>query len=161
MNFIHQTLGQPGDGETIELIYNASAEDFLQTPVSTYIGYISNFAMSYPDLFHFDPVEWITLEDTKRIEELGIQSYEMPNGYYIHNPREDILGFYVNEDTQYNFIDWGNDFVGMDEDRFYSTTDKEEFIRYLNTYSDMAAKVPFWIETKDGYVVSITEQFVN
>ncbi len=161
LNFIHQTLGQPGDGETIELIYNASAEDFLQTPVSTYIGYISNFAMSYPDLFHFDPVEWITLEDTKRIEELGIQSYEMPNGYYIHNPREDILGFYVNEDTQYNFIDWGNDFVGMDEDRFYSTTDKEEFIRYLNTYSDMAAKVPFWIETKDGYVVSITEQFVN
>ena len=160
LNFIHQTLGQPGDGETIELIENASADDFLQTTTSTYIGFISNFAKSYPSLFHFDPVEWITLEDTKRIEELGIQSYDMPNGYYIHNPREDNLGFEVNEDTEYNFIDWGNDFVGVDEDRFYSTTDKEEFIRYLNTYSDMAAKVPFWIETKDGYVLSITEQYV-
>lgn len=161
LDFIHGTLGQPGDGETVEMIDNASADDFLQTPTSTYIGLISNFAESYPNLFHFDPVEWITLEDTERIEELGIQSYDMPNGYYIHNPREDNLAFMVNEDTEYNFIDWGNDFVARGEDRFYSTTDKAEFIRYLNTYSDMAAKVPFWIETKDGYVVSITEQFVN
>lgn len=41
------------------------------------------------------------------------------------------------------------------------TTDKVEFIRYLNTYSDKGVKVPFHIKTKDGYVVSITEQFVN
>ena len=85
----------------------------------------------------------------------------MPNGYYIHNPIEDIFSFKVNEDTEYNFIDWGNDFVGIDQDRFYSTKDKQEFIRYLDTYSDRAAKVPFVIETKDGYVTSITEQFVN
>ena len=31
----------------------------------------------------------------------------MPNGYYIHNPIEDIFSFKVNEDTEYNFIDWG------------------------------------------------------
>jgi hypothetical protein len=161
LDFIHRTLGQPGNGETIELIDNASADDFLQTPTSTYIGFISNFAKSYPDLFHFDPIEWITSEDTKRIEELDLQAYDMPNGYYIHNPREDNLAFQVNGDTEYNFIDWGNDFVEVDEDRFYSTTDKGEFIRYLDTYSDRAAKVPFWIETKDGYVLSITEQFVN
>jgi len=160
LDFINNTLGQSADIDTIELINNASNEDFLQSPVSTYIGFVSDFGESYPDLFHFDPVEWITLEDTQRIEDLGIESYDMPNGYYIHNPSVDILSFEVNEKTVYNFIDWGNDFVGQDEDRSYSTKDKEEFIRYLNTYSDKAAKVPFWIETKDSYVLSITEQYV-
>jgi len=160
LDFIHGTLGQPSD-EMIELIYNVSVDDFLQTPISTYIGFISNFAVSHPDLFHFDPIEWITLEDTKRIEELDIKAYDMPNGYYIYNPREDNLAFLVNEKTEYNFIDWGNNSVGMDEVRFYSTKDKDEFIRYLNIYSDNAAKVPFRIETKDGYVLSITEMSAN
>ncbi|MPN26101.1 hypothetical protein SDC9_173525 [bioreactor metagenome] len=30
-----------------------------------------------------------------------------------------------------------------------------------NTYSDKAAKVPFWIKTIDDYVISVTEQLVN
>lgn len=161
MDFIYRSLGQSQDSGILELIDNARVEDFLQTPTSAYIGYIYNFADSYPDMFHFDPVEWITLDDTDRLEDLGIGPQDMPNGYYIHNPIEDIFSFKVNEDTEYNFIDWGNDFVGIDQDRFYSTKDKQEFIRYLDTYSDRAAKVPFVIETKDGYVTSITEQFVN
>lgn len=158
--FINQTLGQSAGSETIEMLNNASVDDFLQTPISKYVGFISNFDESYTDLFHFDPIEWITLDDTKRIEELDISSYDMPNGYYIHNPNVDILSFQVNEKTEYNFIDWGNDFVSQDEDRMYSTTNKEDFIRYLDTYSDKAAKVPFRIETKDGYVKSITEQYL-
>lgn len=158
--YINQTLGQSASSQTIEVIDDALVDDFLQTPISTYIGFISNFAKSYPNLFHFDPIEWVTLEDVKRIDELGIPSYDMPNGYYIHNPRIDILSFEVNEKTVYNFIDWGNDFVAEGEDRKYSTTNKEAFIQYLNTYSDKAAKVPFWIEIKDGYVKSITEQYV-
>ncbi|MFZ7104544.1 MAG: hypothetical protein ACOWWO_18070 [Peptococcaceae bacterium] len=124
-----------------------------------YIGHISSIEKN--TLF-FDEVEWITAENKDRIKELGLsQQSDMPNGYYIYNPSSDTAPFEVNEKTVYNFIDWGNDFVGENEDRDYSTTKQEEFIKYLNTYSDKAAKVPFWIETKNGYVISVTEQFVN
>ncbi len=153
MDFIYRTLGQSQDSGTIELIDDATVEDFLQTPLSIYIGYISNFGDSYPDMFHFDPIEWITLDDTERMQELGIKPQDMPNGYYIHNPREDNFSFAVNEDTEYIYIDWRND--------LYSTKDKDEFIQYLNDYYDEDNKVPFWIETKGGYVISIKEQALN
>lgn len=111
---------------------------------------------------YLDEVEWITDENKDRIKELELsQQNDMPNGYYIYNPSSDIVSFEVNDKTVYNFIDWGNDFVNKKENRKYSTTNQEEFIKYLNTYSDKAAKVPFWIEVKDGYVINVTEQFLN
>ena len=123
-----------------------------------YIGHIS----IEKNTLYLDEVEWITNENKDRIKELELsQQNDMPSGYYIYNPSLDTVSFEVNEKTVYNFIDWGNDFVGESEDRNYSTTNQEEFIKYLNTYSDKAAKVPFWIEAKDGYVISITEQIVN
>ena len=85
----------------------------------------------------------------------------MPNGYYIYNPKIEKNEYEVDENTEYRFIDWGNNFASSDEDRFhYSTKDKEEFIEYLNTYTDKAAKVPFWISIKDGAVQIIEEQYV-
>lgn len=161
LEFINQTLGQSASRETITLISNASVDDFSEIAKLRFLGFISNFAESNPDLFHFDPINWITLGDKKRMEELGISSSDMPNGYYIDNPVVETLPFEVNEKTEYNFIDWGNNFVSEDEDRRYSTTNKEDFIRYLNTYSDKAAKVPFWIEVNGRYVERITEKLVN
>lgn len=110
----------------------------------------------------FDEVEWITNENKDRIKELELtQQGDMPNGYYIYNPTSDTVTFNLSETTVYNFIDWGNDFVGEDEDRNYSTENQDEFIRYLNTYSDKAIRVPFWIEVEEDYVITITEQFIN
>lgn len=123
-----------------------------------HIGYIK----LEENVLYLDEVEWITDENKDRIKELDLsQQSDMPNGYYIFNLTSDTILFQIKEKTVFNFIDWGNDFVGEDEDRNYSTTSQEEFIQYLNTYSDKAAKVPFWIDIKDGYVISITEQFVN
>lgn len=122
-----------------------------------YIGHIT----IEKNTLYLDEIEWITDEDEDRIKELELNQDDMPNGYYIYNPSSDTVSFEVNDKTVYNFIDWGNDFVGTSEDRNYSTTNQEEFIEYLNTYSDKAAKVPFWIETKGGYIVTVTEQFVN
>ena len=50
------------------------------------IGYISDFEKSDGTRITFDPIEWITLEDTDRIDELEIEEFDMPNGYYIFNP---------------------------------------------------------------------------
>jgi len=125
------------------------------------IGYISDFEESSGTRITFDPVEWITLEDTDRINELEIEEFDMPNGYYIYNSEIEEKEYELDEYTEYRFIDWGNDFSSSDEERFdYSTKDKEEFIEYLNTYTDKAAKVPFWISIKDGAVQIIEEQYV-
>ncbi|WP_166245251.1 hypothetical protein [Paenibacillus turpanensis] len=122
--------------------------------------YIGHIRLEENKLY-VDEVEWITDENKDRINELKLTEFDMASGYYIYNPSSDLKSFQINEKTVYSFIDWGTDFVGEDEDRRYSTTKQEEFIKYLNTYSDKAAKVPFWVETKDGYVVSIKEEQVN
>ena len=82
---------------------------------------------------------------------------DMPNGYYIYNMSTDKVSFYISEETEYNFLDWGQDFVTEGEDRNYSTTDIEEFLEYLDTYLDKGERVPFWIEIKDDSVISIIE----
>lgn len=122
-----------------------------------YIGHIT----IEENTLYLDEVEWITDENQDRITELELSQDDMPNGYYIYNPSSATVPFELNKKTVFNFIDWGNDFVGENEDRNYSTTNQAEFIKYLDTYSDKAAKVPFLIETKDGNLISITEKFVN
>ena len=108
-----------------------------------------------------DPIEWITPENTKRMEALGIEEVDMPNGYYIHNAEVEKVEYKVDTNIEYRFIDWGNDFASNDEERFsYSTRDKTEFLEYLNTYADKAAKVPFWITIQDDAVLLVEEQYV-
>ena len=164
INKVEETDGSPVselteiggvDGPT-SIRVNMSGEatnDYYQN-----IGYISDFKKSDGTRIKFDPIEWITLEDTDRIDELEIEEFDMPNGYYIYNYE---IEYEVDENTEYRFIDWGNNFASSDEDRFhYSTKDKEKFIEYLNTYTDKAVKVPFWITIKDGTVQIIEEQYV-
>ncbi len=125
------------------------------------IGYISNFEKFGGTRITFDPIEWITLDDYDRIKALGIEESDMPNGYYIYNLEIEKFEYEVDENTEYRFIDWENSFASSDADRFhYSTKDKEEFVEYLNTYTDKATKVPFWITIKDGVVQIIEEQYV-
>ena len=125
------------------------------------IGYISGFGASGTPRVTFDPVEWITLEDADRIEALGIEDVEMPNGYYIHNPEIEALEYEVSEAAEYRFINWGNAFGGGEQDGFhYSTTDRKEFDEYLDIYSDRAVTVPFWITVREGVVQGIEEQYV-
>jgi len=125
------------------------------------IGYISTFEIADTTSIIFDPIEWLTLDDTDRIKELEIKDYDMPNGYFINNPDIEAVVYEVADKVEYIFIDWGNDFTSSDEDRFhYSTTDKEEFAKYLATYSNKAINVPFRITTKDGVVQVIEEQYV-
>lgn len=159
--FIEAQLGQqPERTGGMVVSENISVDDFMETPISTYVGYISSFGENYPDLFHFDPVEWITPDNASRIDELQLTDLDMPNGFYVYNPREDNLAMEVSEGTEYRFIDWNRQFKPLGEDRNYTTKDKEEFHEYLKSYPDLAANIPFWIETKDGYVISITEQYI-
>ncbi|WIV12912.1 M56 family metallopeptidase [Proteiniborus sp. MB09-C3] len=125
---------------------------------------ITGYMVIEDNLLYLDEVEIITMEDKARIEELELeQSADMPSGYYIYNADIEKQTFEITNVTTFTFVDYNLLFVkDEDGDRLYTTTKKEEFILHLNeSYSDSppAQKVPFFVEVKDGKVISITEKF--
>ena len=125
----------------------------------TLVGYM----VIEDDNLYIDEVEIIRTEDRERIAELELKQDDMPNGYYIYNVDTEKQTYELTKETVYSFVDINLLFVkNKDGDRVYTTTKKEEFILHLKkNYSDSppAQKVPFFIEVKDGKVISITEKF--
>lgn len=125
---------------------------------------ITGYMVIEDDLLYLDEVEIIYREDTERIEELEElgESITTPSGYNIYNPNADKQTFEITKKTTYTFVDYS--FLFLEDgvaDRLYTTTNKEEFMLHLDeSYSDSppAQKVPFFIEIKDGKVISITEK---
>lgn len=155
LDYINNELGQNVSLNKLVVEYSATVEDFAKTPESHFIGFIMNFSVDEVS-FHFDQVEWLTLNDTERLKELNINpENDMPNGYYIHNPQTYPMYCEVNEETKYTIINWGG---GDNPNDFHKSVNKEEFKEYLDTYLNRTP--PFRIVTKDGYVQSITEQYV-
>jgi hypothetical protein len=154
--FINNYLGQVQvTTYDLTLQYSATVEDFMQTPESHFIGFISNFEIDdFPKpYFYLDIIEWLTLDDTERLKDLNIDpDKDMPNGFYIHNPKRDPMFLQVGENTQFNIINWGESIT-------HKSVTIEEFKEYLEQYySDFVP--PFRVVTKGGYVQSITEQYV-
>lgn len=130
--------------------------DDYQTIDGLYIGHIS----IEKDTLYLDEVEWITVENQDRIKELELSQSDMPNGYYIYNPSTEKISFKIGDNTEYNFVAYESfSFIKEGEDRNYTTTKKEEFIEFLNYVK--SDRVVFWVEVIDGFVVNITEQFIN
>lgn len=136
----------------------------MANPDSSVPKLMAGYMVIEDDLVHLDEVEIITLEDTARIEELGLdQQADLPNGHHIYNPDTEKQTFELTNKTTYTFVDFYLLFVkDEDGDRLYTTSKKEEFLSHLShAYSDSppAQRVPFFIEVKDGKVISITERF--
>ncbi len=105
-----------------------------------------------------DVAEYVDSYDEERVEELKLTKADMPNGYYINNPETEIEEYTLTETTTFSFIDWNNDFVEIGEDREFSTTKREDFIKYLNTYENSEPKMPFFINISGDKVLSILEK---
>ncbi len=135
----------------------------LVNPYSPNPDLITGYIVIEDNLLYLDKVEIIRTEDQERIEELGLKDTDMPNGYHIYNADMEKQTFELTNKTTYTFVDYNLLFVKEEDgDRIYTTTKKEDFIQHLNTsYSDSppAQKVPFFLEVKDGKVISITEKF--
>lgn len=135
-------------------------QEQTETKAESLVGYI----VIEDNTLYLDKVEIITLDDTERITELGLkQQDDFPNGYHIYNPDTERDIYDLTDETIYNFVDSNLLFVEDEsDDRSYTTTKKEEFIQHLSiSYSDVppAQTVPFFLEVKDGKVISITEKF--
>lgn len=156
LKYTNKVLGQMLTYKDIELIENASLSDFQQLPVSIHFGYISDFQLD-TELFHFDRAEWVTSSQEERMNELNLSDADMPNGFYIYNPKHYLDTFIVNEYTQYHFMKKAKE---SDELNEYTTTDRNEFYSYLSGYEE-GSTPPFWVQTQGGYVTNIREQYLS
>lgn len=105
-----------------------------------------------------DIVEYIEDTDTERVKELKLTEADMPDGYYISNPDEEVTTWKCNTDTVYTFIDWYGDFTGAEFPEEYTTMNIEEFQRYIETYDNGEPKMPFFFTVENGYVKQIVEK---
>lgn len=113
----------------------------------------------YGDAIYVDLAEYLTDEDTERMAELGVTEHDMPDGYYIYNPQEDLTMLHLDGDTSYSFIDWKWNFVKpSDPSNRYTTTIKTDFQKYLDTYTDSTPGMPFFFTLEDGIVQEIYEE---
>ena len=133
-----------------------------EAPIDTtesMLGYI----VIEENTLYIDKVELVTLEDEERIKELGLtQQGDLPNGYHFYNPEIEKDEYELTDNTTYFFVDLNVLFVKENDDRNYTTTEKNEFMQHLTTeYTDTppAQKVPFYVEVNDGKVVRILEEF--
>lgn len=149
-------LGQRVSSDELEILYDVTAEDFLKTPESHYIGFISNFnTEEYENpYFHLDQIEWLTIEDTARLKELNIDPDDLPNGYYIYNPTSYPMYHQCDNATKYSIIDFTVGDYGVSH-KSVSATD---FVKYLSQFDDFIP--PFHVYTKDGFVKEVLEQYV-
>ncbi|HEY4544135.1 MAG TPA: DUF4825 domain-containing protein, partial [Tissierellaceae bacterium] len=110
-------------------------------------------------------VEVVELDNKKRVEQLKLDEREFPNGYAIIYHNKEILQLKLTENTIYNFTDIEGYFIeNLESNRLYSTTDLSEFLKHLDEYrlNDIPLEkqtIPYFIEVKDGEVISITERF--
>lgn len=105
-----------------------------------------------------DIVEYIDDTDTEGIKALKLTEADMPDGYYLFNPDEEVTTWKCNAETVYTFIDWNGDFTGAEFPEEYTTMDIEEFQKYIKTYDNGEPKMPFFFTVENGYIKQIIEK---
>lgn len=130
-------------GATLTACGNKNSTDLINAEETEIIGFIKEYNGKN---IKFDEIEWINSDEEERINELGLKGDDFPNGFYIHNEKEDTTTYELTDETVYKIVDW--DSVEPLE------ADKEKFESRLKQY-----EAPYWITIKDGKAISIVEQF--
>lgn len=108
IDYIYNVSGGPINENSLELLSESTLEEFYKVPESVHLGYFMEIFLDDEDIgdrIHIDNVEWLTLEDEKRLKDLGIDSEkEMPNGFYINNPTSYPNTIFLKENTVYKVL---------------------------------------------------------
>lgn len=157
LDYINNVLGQtqvlPGQ---LESQYNATAEDFEETPVSRYIGFVSAFEEFYPGNFSLDlnPAEWIETGKSGKPRKLSADLDHLPDEAYIYTASEHPLSFQAINDTRIYLVDPMNpkDSLNLKE---VTPAEFKDYLKKANPKPPL-----FRILTKDGYVQEMEEQYL-
>ena len=98
-----------------------------------------------------DEIEWITLDMTDRIAELGIQD-DMPNGFYIYNPSKETQTIPINASCKCILFSY-------EENYFDKEFDIAALMRLYKKKSDHFW-YPFIFTIKNGEVIEMMQQYV-
>lgn len=115
---------------------------------------------------YVDRVEIIKDSDKDRMEEIGLDDSDLPNGYYIYNPTFEEEEYNITNDTAYDFVDYNMYYIDKDKadgDRKYRTNKVDEFIKGSSYPEDIPLEeqtIPYIIELQGDNVYSITEEFL-
>lgn len=88
------------------------------------------------DSITVDIVEYVDETDTERLKELGVSEEDMWDGFYIHNPNEELTTWTYSDEVTFTFVDWAGEFTGYLYPAYYTTTVPEEFRRYAEPYTE-------------------------
>lgn len=171
LRFICETFGEEieyekiGDVHHIEITTKYNSQDIKNKKddfkeIQFLVGYIK----IEDNIVHFDEVEIVELENQERIKQLGLNAYDMPNGYAIINASKEDTTYELADKVHYIFTDINLDFLYESEsegNRIYVTTKKDEFLKHLGKLNDIPLSeqtIPYFIEVQDGKVISITEK---
>ncbi|WNS45609.1 hypothetical protein [Paenibacillus sp. MMS20-IR301] len=150
VQYIKTEIGLPVSRDKLVINYEATAEDFAVTPVSSLIGYVTGLARE-GDKLSFDQVEWLTLEDSARFAGLGLTEEDLPGGFYILNKYKIDDHYTVTAETEYELIDRDN--LGSKK-----SVSKDEFIAYYEQFSSWGP--PCRITVSESVVKSVSEVYV-
>jgi len=125
-------------------------------------GFVGNIVIE-DNTLHFKEAEIVEWDDQERVKELGLKESDFPNGYFILDKNNGETTFELTDETIYTFTDVDLYFVNEPEsNRLYTTIKKDEFLKHLGKLNDIKLSeqtLSYFIEVKDGKVISITEKF--
>lgn len=105
-----------------------------------------------------DVIEFITDDNEEKIRELNLTEDDMPDGYYIYNPDTETIVWKLDAQTVYTFIDWSGDFSDSEYPEEYTTTDVQEFKKYIETYENATPGMPFFFQIEDDVIRLVLEK---
>ena len=105
-----------------------------------------------------DVIEFITDDNEEKIRELNLTEDDMPDGYYIYNPDTETIVWKQDAQTVYTFIDWNGDFSDSEYPEEYTTTDVQEFKKYIETYENATPGMPFFFQIEDDVIRLVLEK---
>jgi hypothetical protein len=105
-----------------------------------------------------DVIEFITDDNEEKIRELNLTEDDMPDGYYIYNPDTETIVWKLDAQTVYTFIDWNGDFSDSEYPEEYTTTDVQEFKKYIETYENATPGMPFFFQIEDDVIRLVLEK---
>lgn len=127
----------------------------------TYTGYIA----CRGDMIQIDEAEFITENEKERMEELGLSETDMPYGYYIYNPSQEMRQFEIDDYASISYYGYDYDSgakfqeIKTDEKSFYwrYEDNRESFLKFLYGDGDEPKRIPFEITTEDGVITAIKQ----
>ena len=141
----------------LELNYEQVRHDIASALLLLYPSYelkgsIIHRATAKPDTIWFSEVEWLSSEDTERLNALNIDSQVLPNGFYVRETHAGPQVYGTGENVTVSIIDWYNN------GQSYKAVSFSEFEALLGDENEYPR---LWRLTfENGLVSKITEQYL-